>query len=104
VGSYPRGTDRLTKEQAASLGRRLAAWRALHGVLAWRLAQDLGMPNNSLSLLERGLRVVPAELAERICNWTGLDLEGDGVRFSDTGEWGRSQCHVHAAGAARPLP
>jgi len=83
--SYPAGTLFLAEGDAARFGRRVTAWRALHGVEARELAAELGMHPSGLSRIEHGARAVPVELARRLCEVTGLTLDGDGVSFSDTG-------------------
>jgi transcriptional regulator with XRE-family HTH domain len=81
----------LPGEQAAALGRRLAAWRAMHGVPSWRLAADLSVSRAWLSKLEHGRGMASQAAAERICAWTGLPLDGDGVSPSMRGGWHDAQ-------------
>jgi hypothetical protein len=75
--------DRLWLETADGdlLGRRISAWLAMHRVEATQLAQAAGTDRSGLSRALHGKRPFPVILAVRICQYTGLDINGTSVTF-----------------------
>jgi hypothetical protein len=79
----PSGPGRLWLETADGdlLGRRVSAWLAMHRINAGQLAQAAGTDRYGLSRALHGKRPFPLTLAVRICQYTGLDINGTSVTF-----------------------
>jgi transcriptional regulator with XRE-family HTH domain len=71
----------LEDADAEMLARRIGAWMAMHRVSTCDMADALGIPRTGLSRLVNSKRPVSVELALRICDYTGLEITGDSVKY-----------------------
>jgi hypothetical protein len=86
-GRAPRDTLYLEDKDAKILGRRLAAWCALHQVRVHEIASELQVSKFQLSRYMSGNRAMRLDTALEICELTGMGIAGNSVSLADVGTW-----------------